>query len=281
MKRPLILIKDNLIMPIQATKVRVDEIIEESSKTKNGVALNGLFLMLISYIESMQKEILIHFLKYRPEELPNKPLEIDKSILIESEDFDLLGELLSDQVAKMPYWRMNKLFYEALKIKKPKNESEIQEIKKRRNSLIHKNLKINFKAKEVQFDHISDTYLLKCLKEYESYLSELELAISETFTDCTKLRVLKSLWLYTFQTPLCANFSDYWHIDEESDSLLGFKHSKNEADLSSSEVFMLEIWRTQVCGGKVNFPNMASIGKRTQNCLYLFLKLSNDIFHYK
>lgn len=280
MNRPLVLIKDNLIIPLQATKERVSEIKQESIHATNGVVLNGLFLMLVSYLECMQKEILIHFLKYQPEKLPTKALELDKSTLLDNEDFDLLERLVSDQVDRMPFWRLNKLFYEALKLETPRNESEIQEIKNRRNELIHKNLKVNFKRKEAKYDHIDPAYLSKCISEYENYLSELESSISKSFRKCTKLRALENLWHYTFRTPLCANFSEYWHIDEENDSLLGCKHPKNESDLSSSEIFMLEIWRTQVCGGKVNFPNMSSIGKRTQNCLYLFLKLSNDIFLY-
>lgn len=267
-------------MPIHATRMRINEIKNELKQSTSEVVLNGLFLMLVSYIESMQKEILVHFLKYRPEQLPNKQLEFDKSILIGAESFDFLGEILSDQIDKMPNWGLDKLFYEGLKIKKPRNEATIREIKKRRNNLIHKNLKVYFKETMIRNDFIDYSYMVTCLTEYDGYLAELESAVSKSFEKCTKLNALENLWHYTFQTPLCANFSEYWYVDEKNDSLLGCKHPKCESDLSSSEIFMLEIWRTQVSGGKVNFPNMSSLGERTQNCLYLFLKLSNDIFLY-
>ncbi|WP_373494338.1 hypothetical protein [Aquiflexum sp.] len=281
MNRPLILIKDNLLKPILATEERVNEICKESKRPINGVVLNGLFLMLVSYIESMQKELIKYFLKYRPDKFPDKFLKLEKTVLLDNEDFDLLEELITTYIDKMPYWRLSKIFYEALEIKKPHNEIKIQKIKDRRNSLIHNNLKVDFKKQKVQHDHINEDYLAESLNEYEKYLSELKSAISESYLKCSKLQALENLWLYTFRTPLCSNFLDYWIIDEQNDSLLGCKRPDIEKDLSSSEIFMLEIWRTQVCGGKVKFPNMASIDKHYQNCLYLFLKLSKDIFLYK
>ena len=58
MKKPVLIIKDNLLMPIQATERRISEINKEMASTGNPVILNGLFLMAVSYIESMQKEVL-------------------------------------------------------------------------------------------------------------------------------------------------------------------------------------------------------------------------------
>ena len=280
MNRPIIVLKDYLLMPILATEARVNEVKKEMDQDISNVTLNGLFLMLVSYIESMQKEIIKYYLKYRPDKISNNFVKVEKSILEENEDFYLLERIVSDYIEKMPYWELSKLFYNVLEIKKPLNENEILNIKKRRNELIHENLKVNFKHKKIQQDYITAVYLSDCLNEYEKYLLNLKSNISASYTGCSKLDALKNLWYFTFRTPLCSNFSDYWHIDNENDIISGCKYPENEGSLSSSEKFMLNIWRSQVCGCKVDFLNMASIGGHFQNCLYMFLKLSNDIFLY-
>ncbi len=279
-KRPQIILKSNLIMPILATEAKINEIKKELDHITSNVSLNGLFLLLVSYIESMQKEIIKHYLKYRPEKISGSSIEVEKAVLIESEDFYFLERIVADYIDKMPYWRLSALFFDVLGIKEPENEKGIQKIKKRRNDLIHKNLIIDFKHKKIGQDSINITFLNDCIKEYENYLSELKSTISLTFNKFSKINALENLWHYTFTTPLCSNFSDYWHLDIENDTIIGCKHPEIEDCLSSSEMFMLEIWRSQVCGSKVSFINMSSIGNHYQNCLYLFLKLSNDLFLY-
>src|SRR5690606_35365969 len=128
-------------------------------------------------------------------------------------------------------------------------------IKDRRNELIHKNLKVNFKQNETHQDFIDKVYLENCIHEYEKYLIDIKECISKVFAAHSKIKVLQNLWYYTFKTPLCSNFYDFWYIDHEKDKILGCKHPEKEGNLSSSEKFMLEIWRSQVCGGEVNFLN--------------------------
>lgn len=281
MSKPIIILKEHLIMPILATEARMDEIRNEIGQNTTDVGLNGLFLMLVSYIESMQKEIIKYYIKYHPEKIADKTIEVDKSVLKVYEDFNMMEHVIADYVEKMPYWKLSKLFYSVLQINKPRNQSEIEKVKKRRNELIHKNLEVNFKRNEIRQDFIKDDYLKNCLSEYNIYLTDLKISISESFAYCTRINSLKKLWHYTFKTPLCFNFSDYWHIDEKNDALIGCKHPEFEKSLSSGEKFMLDIWRSQVCGCKVDFLNMSSIGGHYQNCLFMFLKLSNDMFLYR
>lgn len=137
MEKPVIIVKDKLLMPILATKNRVDEIKKEVSSVSSRVCLNGLFLMLVSYIESMQKEVLRYYLKYHPEKIVNKQktIEIDKNTLVDNEDFYLIESLVSEYIDRIPYWQLIELFYTVLKIKKPDNDLniDIENIKKRRN----------------------------------------------------------------------------------------------------------------------------------------------------
>jgi hypothetical protein len=266
-------------MPILATEARIAEISNELD-TANAVNCNGLFLMLVSYIESMQKEVLNYYLKHQPEKLPANSIEVDKSVLVDGEDFYLLERIISEHIEKMPYWRLSKLFFEVLRIKKPDNHKTIQNIKQRRNELIHNNLKIDFKRKEVKHDSVEPKFLSECIAEYIAYLDSLKDEISRVYYRFSKINAIKNLWFYTFKTPLCGVFESYWHIDIENDVVFGCKRPDIEHGLSSGEKFMLDIWRSQVCGGEVDFLNMISLDCHFQRCLYLFLKLSNDMFLY-
>lgn len=116
MKKPIIILTNHLLMPIIATEARVNEIRKELKPNVSNVVLNGLFLMLVSYVESMQKEIVKHYLKYQPEKIPGDYIEVDKAILVANEDFYLLEHIVSSHIDKMPYWKLSKLFYEILKM---------------------------------------------------------------------------------------------------------------------------------------------------------------------
>ena len=268
-------------MPIVATEARVAEIEHEISLSPSPIVLNGLFLMLVSYVESMQKSVLTHYLKYQPEEIPvKKTMEIDKAVLAANEDFYLVEHLISEFLRGMSHPQFSEIFYRTLGIKKPGNESTINEIKKKRNELIHKNLRTDFKQKRAVYEQISPSYLSSSLGEHTVYLNSLKDSLLEKYAKCTKLNALRELWHYTFATPLCTVFEDFWQIDTYKDSIVGYKSAKGEANLSHSETFMLGIWRSQVSGYKVDFLNMASPGEHMQYCLYAFLKLSNDIFMY-
>lgn len=280
MNKPTIILKQYLIMPIIATEERIKEIEVEIQKNQSDVSLNGLFLMLVSYIESMKKEIIMYFLKYHPEKIDAKTIEVDLLILKESDDFDLMKSLIVDYTEKMPNWKLRKLFYSALQIEKPSNHNEISKIVKKRNELIHKNLEIDYKIGEVTKATITVEYLKSSLDEYNSFISDLKSSISISFNHYTKLNALKNLWHYTFKTSLCSDFTDYWHIDEKNDALVGCKYPRVAEALSSIEKFMLEIWRSQVCHAKLDFPNMISIDTHFQRCFFMFLKLSNDTFLY-
>lgn len=281
MKKPTLVVKDNLLMPIVATEARVAEIEHEMSLHPSSVVLNGLFLMLVSYVESMQKSVLTHYLKYQPEEIPvKKTMEIDKAVLAANEDFYLVEHLISEFLRGMSYPQFSEVFYKTLGIKKPRNESKIGEIKTKRNEVIHRNLRTDFKHQRTAYEQVSPGYLNSSLGEYTVYLNSLKDSLSEKYAKCTKLNALQELWHYTFATPLCAVFEDFWHIDTDKDSIAGYKSARGEANLSHSETFMLSVWRSQVSGFNVDFLNMASLDGRMQYCLYTFLKLSNDIFMY-
>lgn len=281
MEKPSLILKQYLVMPIIATEARVAEILEEIKKPQSDVALNGLFLMLVSYIESMKKEILIYFLKYHPEKIDTNTIEVDKTLLTKLDDFNLLERFITDYVERIPYWKLKKLFYSVLEIEKPQNKSEIERIVNKRNELIHKNLEMNYKLGVAGKASVPIEYLSDSINQYMKFISYLKSSISITYNQYTKINALKNLWYYTFETSLCANFSEYWGIDEEKDTIVSCKYPKIANELSKIEIFMLQVWRSQVCGANLDFPFMISIDRHFQKCFFMFLRLSMDISLYQ
>ena len=282
MKKPDLIVVENLLIPVTATISKIAMAQSEVKSTSSRECQNGLFLMTVAFVESMHKEILKYFLRYNPEKISNKKtIEVRKTTLIENEDFHILESLIDEVVDKMPFWQVIKYFYDTMKINKPDNFKTIEAIQKNRNQLIHDNIQVEYKQGSVNHNLFDINYIQSSLSEYEEYLIHLNDEILRKYSEFTRMNALKNLWYYTFKTPLCAKFEDYWHTDLENDSITGYKSPEYEGGLSHSETFMLSIWRSQVSGYKVDFLNMSSLGKNIQACLFMFLKLSNDIFMYR
>src|SRR3990170_1575588 len=94
------ILKNNLLMPL-ATKNRINEIKEEINSVNSPVIINGLFLMLVSYLESMRKEILRYYLKYFPEKINKEKIEISINIIRENRDFYLIESFVSEYIEKI------------------------------------------------------------------------------------------------------------------------------------------------------------------------------------
>ena len=176
------------------------------------------------------------------------------------------------------------MFYNELDIPKPdsKLNKEVIDIRSTRNELVHKNLQLDYKKKRIrELNHLDKNIIEKYLGIYNKYLNHIQLSISERYAEYSKLNALRKLWHYTFSTPLCEKFEDYWYIDEESDAIQGYKNPEKAVGLSSSERFLLDIWKSQVTYHDVKFINWTSISKEVKSKMFLFLKLSNDIFLYQ
>jgi hypothetical protein len=279
MKKPSLILKDHLLVPVSATGARIAEIRRQESRREGSAILDGQFVMLVSYLESMQKEVLKYYLKHHPEKLSEKKsIDIDKSLLAAS--YSLVERLASAYVERLPSQRLQELFFDALGLVRPASDQAVAAVRKRRNKLVHANLSVDLKQESARGDHISFDNLSDALAACDTYVADIENQVSRLYARCTRLSVLKKLWRYTFLTPLCASFDDYWAADSDKDRLIGFKTTRVEEGLSHSERFMLGIWRSQVSPYNVEFVNMASLGDRMRACLYMFLQLQEDIFMY-
>lgn len=285
MNKPDLIVKDILLIPVLATKKRITEISKELKNGQSQIVVNSLFLTLVSYIESMQKEIITYYLKYCPEKIGiSKKIDVRVEIIDSGESFKVIEKIISEYIDSVPTWDRLKMLIDVLGIQNlPKKiESEIKYISDKRNELIHKNLEVKRKygtAFNKNNIKLEDFYC--SIKSYEKFIDHIHANISHKYSEYTKIKALKGLWYFMFDTPMCANFEDYWYIDNERDIINGLKRPKIETGLSHSEMFMLELWRSQVLGGnKVSFLNLSSLSPDTQTRVFMFLKLSNDLFLY-
>jgi hypothetical protein len=285
MNKPDLIVKDILLIPVLATKRRITEIGKELKNGQSQIVVNSLFLTLVSYIESMQKEIITYYLKYHPEKIGiSKKIDIRVETIASGESFEVIEKIISEYIDSIPTWDRLKMLIDVLGIQKPPKqiESEIKNISDIRNELIHKNLEVKRKYGAASNRvNIELEYFYDSIKSYEKFINHIHESISHKYSEYTKINALKNLWHFMFNTPLCANFEDYWYIDNERDIITGFKRPDIANGLSHSEMFMLELWRSQVQGGyKVSFLNLSSLTPDTQSRVFMFLKLSNDLFLY-
>jgi hypothetical protein len=285
---PELLLKDNLLLPIIGARESFDEIKEQVSQNSNIIILNGLFIMGVALFESMIRKQIAYCLAFSPNRLPEREIAFPKTALIENEHFNIMENLISDYIDRKSIKELENLYFKVLNIRKPTKQivDEIVRIKNIRNDLVHKSLNVNYKYRRTHFPTDSNksrdyqTQVHQFLDTYYAFLDHITLEINEKFKAYTKINLLEKLWHYTFHTPLCGNFNDYWVIDKDNDCIEALKHPKQESGLSHSEKFLLGIWRSQLTTSNVEFINMSSLDNHAQSCLYIFLKLSNNLFMY-
>jgi hypothetical protein len=285
---PELLLKDNLLLPIIGARESFGEIKEQVSQNSNKIILNGLFIMGVALFESMIRKQIAYCLAYSPNRLPEKEIAFPKTALLGNEHFSIMENLIGDYIDRKSIRELENLYFKVLNISKPSKQivNEIVRIKNVRNDLVHKSLDVNYKYRRTHFLTDSNnsmdyqTQVHQFLDTYNAFLDHITHEINEKFKAYTKINLLEKLWHYTFHTPLCANFNDYWVIEIDNDRIFALKHPKQEGGLSHSEKFLLEIWRSQLTEGNVKFINMSSLDNHSQSCLYLFLKVSNNLFMY-
>lgn len=103
MKKPVLIVNENLLMPIRATERKIREIKDEVKSTNSVECQTGLFLMAVAFVESRHKEVLKYYLRYNPEKINSKKtIEITKNLLVENEDFHIVEGLVTEVIDKMP-----------------------------------------------------------------------------------------------------------------------------------------------------------------------------------
>ena len=170
---------------------------------------------------------------------------------------------------------------------------KLVEMKETRNLLLHNNLVVNnsYLDKTLNYKRadrinqkldINSQYAFESLSIIDSLVAEIEEEIINKYSSYTKIKLLRDLWDYLFDTPLLKNFDDYWDIDEEHDTIPALKHCDREKSISHSEKMFLGIWRAHFNDNTENLShfNMRSLDTDNQKRMLYFLSIASKIWFY-
>lgn len=227
-KKPILLFFENLIEPIQTTKVELDVIENEMALLSRDFLRKGVFAYIFALFESSLSDCLKRYLSELPSKLPIQDLSMKnrKEDLIKGTfTYKLLESMIDDYIIKISYGTTKTFlakFCELLSIDNVSNafSDSLNEKKERRNLLLHNNLIVNNKYIENTKSSINDRghkleianeYIIETIKEMREILSLVESHLFTKYSKFTRYKVIKDIWDYLFDSPIL-RFEDHWII---------------------------------------------------------------------
>jgi hypothetical protein len=295
-EKPILLTIYELRKPIKNTKNKLNEIFEELKKENlRAITIQGLFVLGISSFEIMISEILTYFLNCIPQKLEMKDVKISKEDLL---NVDLVSVFVEKAIISLLYKRFDEIldgFFNLLSIdfkSKDNIVDKLVEMKETRNLLLHNNLVVNNLYLEKTLNYrratqnngtlkIDSEYTFNSLLNLLLLVNEIEDGINIKYSNYTKIRVLRDLWDYLFDSPVL-KFDDYWLVDEDKDEIISLKHCKYENQISSSERMFLGVWRSHFNNNTefLNYFNMRTLSSDNQRRMLYFLSIADKISFY-
>ncbi|WP_425659578.1 hypothetical protein [Tenacibaculum ascidiaceicola] len=269
MEQPILLLKKELINPIEQALDRIEKIRQRKMNNEDSIILEGLFALGVASFEHSIIDTLRTLLNYIPDKLDVKSESISKQQLI---DGNPLEQAIENKVNSVSYKNLPDIISYFTKISGiPENivtEDELAdliEIKATRNLLIHNNLIVNSfyketagaKARQGQGNRhrlvINQDYLFESLVIMRSVLRKFKRELNLKYKDFTKIKAMKSLFAYIFQTPVM-KFENEFDVDEDRDVISNLKpETSMKGNLSSSETLFYNIWVAHSHGNKFEF----------------------------
>lgn len=281
MKQPILLLKKELIIPIEQALDRIEKIRQRKMNNEDSIILEGLFALGVASFEHSIIDTLRTILNYIPDKLDVKSENISKQQLI---DGTPLEQAIENKVNAVSYKNLPDILSYFTKITGiPENivaEDEISnliEIKATRNLLIHNNLIVNSFYKETAGTKarkgegarrrlvINQDYLFESLVIMRTILRNFKRELDLKYKDFTKIKATKSLFSYIFQTPIM-KFENEFEVDEDEDVISNIKsETSKKEDLSSSESLFYNIWIAHSHGKKFDFDRGYFYGLDNRN----------------
>lgn len=256
--RPILLTRNQLLVPILAAQQKLAEISSSAPIDKQGAIFReGLFVLAVSTVEVMLLDVMAELLRQIPAKLPDKSFSVMKESLVERQ-FDVIEEQIQLYLVGLSYKKLDEFldaFCDHLAINLGSYRStygeSLQEIKESRNLLIHNNLRVNSlylakagpKARSSRLDErlpIDSMYFANAITILEQLCTACIAAIDAKYAFYTTAKAIQSLWEYIFHTPVL-QFEDYWEIDEKADTVR-LKAKKFHNGISTSEEVFLGVW---------------------------------------
>lgn len=270
MNKPILLLKNDLVKPINQAIKRLQEIRQRKMNNEDSIILEGLFVLAVSSFENSIIDTIRILLNRIPEKLDVKSESITKDQLI---DGSPLKQAIENKVNAVSFKNVKEIINYFTRLTGIDNDISndendfLIEIKATRNLLIHNNLNINDIYKETAgpkirqgsgFENrliIDQDYLFRSLITLISILTKFESNLQNKFSSFTRVRAIRKLFDYIFQTPVM-NFDDEFEIDNERDVISRLKpNSTRKESLSSSERFYYDVWVAHSHGKKFEFED--------------------------
>ncbi|MFY0698602.1 MAG: hypothetical protein JXR11_12160 [Balneola sp.] len=288
MDKPILLLKHELIKPIDQALDRIEEIRQRKINNVDSIILEGLFALGVSSFENSISDTLRILFTHIPDKLDIKSEIISKQYLINGEP---LKHAIENKVNSVGYKNLEDIltyFSKATGIKEDVVTTEelnsLRELKATRNLLLHNNLIENSFYLETAGPNmrqpqghrrrleIDQNYLFESLVTLRTILSKFKTELLEKYSDYTKVNAIKKLFEFIFQTPIM-KFENEFEVDEERDVIGVIKRdSSRRESLSHSERFYYDIWVAHSHGDEFQFKNGQFYGLSSKDKFGYFIK---------
>jgi len=271
MDKPILLIKNNFLAPLKEAEKRLSKINEVDFNNLSEIINEGLFVLAISTFENSLNDTLKILFAHFPNKLGFQEKKIKKNDLIEGTN---LAPIIDRYVSDLSYESIETVldkFCEYTGIDKrvlSENDKElIKEIKATRNILIHNNLIVNDdylnkagekkRSKELGDElKIDDKYLSDTIVTLNKTIETLLINLESKYSDYTKIRALKSLFNYIFETPIM-DFENEFDLDIKKDRIKYYKaEASRKHNLSGSETIFFNLWMAHFLGRGISTENL-------------------------
>lgn len=260
--RPNLLIVSNLTHSAEHTRAALSELASRTQKFGDDPVVNqGLFVLAVSYVESMLNDTLKYYLSVFPQKLNRQSLNATMEDLL-SNQFDLVEAQIEKFLHSLAYKPIHEIvtyFCQALSLDADADRlvRPLREIKATRNILLHNRLVTNsvYVEQAGEFRRTSElrqklsvdaAYLSSSIATMAQFVDELIRLMREKYRTYTKAQAIKRLWAFTFDSPILP-FGDFWDVDKERDRIYS-RENPHENRLSYSEKAFLNVWRVHFSG---------------------------------
>lgn len=270
MKKPTLLIKTDLIDPLNQALDRIENIRQRKINNEDQIILEGLLVLAVSTFEICIIDTLRIILKNFPEKLDNTIEKISKEDLLEG---TLLDSVIESKIIGISYKNLTEIFEFFFKTSGIKNNSipeelfdNLQEIKATRNLLLHNNLIINdlyskSAGRRIRRPNnstrltIDQNYLYESIICLRDILTILKFKLDNKYKNYTYLRALKELFKFTLSTSIMV-FENEWIVDIERDIIINHNSENSwRSQLSSGEEMIYNVWYSHIMGRELKFSN--------------------------
>ena len=297
MSPPRLLVLERLLQPSGQAQRTLNGIEDKLPNTPSGsIELKGLFVFLVSALETMLSDTYVYFLQAFPEAFDFKDIRFGKDEIVGSTlAIDLIERQIERNAIALAYSSLPELlntFIKALGIAEPSLDEDIVdrlvEVKETRNMLLHNSLIASrqYVVRAGRFRRtksegaelpLTKEYIGSACKNVGDLIGELRKRMDEKYKTYTRIAAFRRLWDYLFSSPIM-QFDDYWTIDSEKDEFSSLKVSPWEESLSSSEQAFLAIWRMHFNGWNKpqNIASMYGLDTENQKKMLWFLAILRD-----